>query len=80
MSSIDSVMKVKLNNYNLAKGALLQMQRKRKYVSLYTLVSTWWNRLFSGNLSVRSLVDVVSKEDFVENSEYLETALVAVPK
>lgn len=33
-----------------------------------------------GNLSVRSLVDVVSKEDFVEDSEYLETALVAVPK
>lgn len=34
----------------------------------------------SGNLSVRSLVDVVSKEDFLEDSEYLETILVAVPK
>jgi V-type H+-transporting ATPase subunit C len=34
----------------------------------------------TGNLSVRSLVDVVSKEDFVQDSEYLETLLVAVPK
>ena len=34
----------------------------------------------SGNLSVRSLVDVVSKDDFIEGSEYLETVLVAVPK
>lgn len=34
-----------------------------------------------GNLSVRSLADVVHKEDFVDsNSEYLETLLVAVPK
>lgn len=34
-----------------------------------------------GNLSVRSLADVVHKEDFADlNSEYLETLLVAVPK
>ncbi|KAJ1018031.1 hypothetical protein NDA16_004900 [Ustilago loliicola] len=34
-----------------------------------------------GNLSVRSLADVVHKEDFVgRDSEYLETLLVAVPK
>ena len=34
-----------------------------------------------GNLSVRSLADVVRKEDFVDQgSEYLETLLVAVPK
>lgn len=34
-----------------------------------------------GNLSVRSLADVVHKEDFVGgDSEYLETLLVAVPK
>lgn len=37
--------------------------------------------LFSrGNLSVRSLVDVVSEEHFIRDSEYLETVLVAVPK
>ena len=34
----------------------------------------------SGNLSVRTLADVVHKEDFVLDSEYLETVLVAVPK
>jgi V-type H+-transporting ATPase subunit C len=33
-----------------------------------------------GNLSVRSLVDVVSKKDVIHDSEYLETQLVAVPK
>ncbi|KAK7064424.1 V-type proton ATPase subunit C [Favolaschia claudopus] len=63
MSSIDNAMKAKLQNYNLVKGSLVQMQRKK-----------------TGNLSLRSLVDVVSKEDFVQDSEYLETLLVAVPK
>lgn len=33
-----------------------------------------------GNLSQRSLLDVVKKGDIVENSEFLETLLVAVPK
>ncbi|BEI92838.1 uncharacterized protein CcaverHIS019_0504660 [Cutaneotrichosporon cavernicola] len=33
-----------------------------------------------GNLSQRSLMDVVKKGDIVENSEFLETLLVAVPK
>lgn len=64
MISIDNVMKSKLNSYNLAKGQLQQLQRKR-----------------TGNLSVRSLADVVHKEDFVDlDSEYMETLLVAVPK
>ncbi|KAJ2724088.1 Vacuolar ATP synthase subunit C [Coemansia sp. Benny D115] len=34
----------------------------------------------TGNLSVRSLGDVVKKEDCVENSEYLRTVFVAVPR
>ncbi|KAL5518584.1 VMA5 [Sanghuangporus vaninii] len=63
VTSIDNVMKAKLNNYNIAKGQLIQMQRKR-----------------TGNLSVRSLVDVVSKEDIIKDSEYMETVFVAVPK
>ncbi|KAJ7275277.1 ATPase V1 complex subunit C [Mycena haematopus] len=63
MVSIDNTMKAKLQNYNLVKGSLVQMQRKK-----------------TGNLSLRSLVDVVSKDDFVQESEYLETLLVAVPK
>ncbi len=32
MTSIDHVMKAKLNNYNLAKGSLVQMQRKKTCV------------------------------------------------
>jgi len=63
MTSIDNVMKAKLTSYNLAKGQLVQMQRKR-----------------TGNLSVRILNDVVKRDDFVTDSEYLETLLVAVPK
>ncbi|KAF8895054.1 V-ATPase subunit C family protein [Gymnopilus junonius] len=63
MVSIDNALKTKLNNYNLVKGSLTQMQRKQ-----------------TGNLSVRSLADVVSKDDFIQDSEYLETVLVAVPK
>jgi hypothetical protein len=35
---------------------------------------------FRGNLSTRSLVGVVKKEDVVQDSEYLETLIVAVPK
>jgi len=62
-TSIDNAMKSKVNNYNLAKGSLLQMQRKK-----------------AGNLSVRWLGDVVKKEHFIGDSEYLETLLVAVPK
>lgn len=35
----------------------------------------------TGSLAVRSLADIVSKDDFVDgSSEYLETLLVAVPK
>ncbi|KAL0579818.1 Vacuolar ATP synthase subunit C [Marasmius crinis-equi] len=56
-------MKSKLTNYNLVKGSLVQMQRKK-----------------TGNLSVRSLTEVVSRDDFIQDSEYMETVLVAVPK
>ncbi|KAK0523062.1 Vacuolar ATP synthase subunit C, partial [Tilletia horrida] len=64
VTSIDNVMKQKLNNYNVAKGQLQQLQRRQ-----------------AGNLSSRSLADVVHKEDFVDtSSEYLETILVAIPQ
>lgn len=38
------------------------------------------DRKQTGNLSVRSLHDVVRREHFVQESEYLTTVLVAVPK
>ncbi|KAF9535577.1 ATPase V1 complex subunit C [Crepidotus variabilis] len=63
MNAIDNALKAKLNNYNLVKGSLTQMQRKK-----------------TGNLSVRALADVVSKKDFIPESEYMQTVLVAVPK
>lgn len=37
MSSIDNAMKAKLNNYNLVKGSLTQMQRKKQWVALGVL-------------------------------------------
>jgi hypothetical protein len=33
-----------------------------------------------GNLSQRSLLEVVNKEDLVQDSEFMETLVVAVPK
>lgn len=82
MSSIDNVMKNKLGDYNLAKGTLVQLQRKKQYV--YSIVSHYLpltdGSTHSGNLSVRSLVDVVPRDVFVQDSEYLETLLVVVPK
>lgn len=82
MNSLDNALKAKLNNYNLVKGSLTQMQRKKTYLHramlLFWPISRWYHN--SGNLSVRSLADVVSSEDFIQESEYLETLLVAVPK
>ncbi|CCO27873.1 V-type H+-transporting ATPase subunit C [Rhizoctonia solani AG-1 IB] len=63
ITSIDNVMKAKLSSYNLAKGSLTQMQRKK-----------------TGNLSVRSLIDIVKREHVIPESEYMETVFVAVPK
>lgn len=36
--------------------------------------------VFRGSLLTRSLADIVKKEDFVLDSEYLITMLVVVPK
>ncbi|KAI9193600.1 ATPase, V1 complex, subunit C [Polychytrium aggregatum] len=63
VTSIDTLMKNKMQNYATVKGQLQGLQRKQV-----------------GNLSVRSLNDVVKKEHFVLDSEYLTTLLVAVPK
>ncbi|KAK4689915.1 V-type H+-transporting ATPase subunit C, partial [Tremellales sp. Uapishka_1] len=63
MNSIDQTQKQKSQSYNLAKGGLTNIQRKK-----------------TGNLSTKSLLDVVKKGDLVEDSEYLDTLLVAVPK
>jgi V-type H+-transporting ATPase subunit C len=36
--------------------------------------------MIRGNLSQRSLLDVIKQGDLVENSEFMETLVVAVPK
>lgn len=36
--------------------------------------------LYSGSLMTRSLADIVKKEHFILDSEYLQTLLVIVPK
>ncbi|GJJ08827.1 hypothetical protein Clacol_003046 [Clathrus columnatus] len=90
MSSIDNVMKSKLNNYNLAKGTLTQIQRKKTYVVFlgFDLSGAMLMKNYppsgpgydSGTLAVRSLADIVPREACIEGSEYLETLFVAIPK
>lgn len=63
----------------LLKGRWFRCRgRKRKQIDHIHSFATYC--FTSGNLSVRSLADVVSKDDFIRDSEYLETVLVAVPK
>ncbi|GAA6018241.1 hypothetical protein JCM8202_000235 [Rhodotorula sphaerocarpa] len=65
VGSIENAQRNKTQQYQLIKGQLTNALRKK-----------------TGNLSMRSLNDVVSASDFAatNHSEYLETALVAVPK
>ncbi|SCV70482.1 BQ2448_1876 [Microbotryum intermedium] len=65
VSSIENAQRNKSGQYGIVKGQVVSAQRKK-----------------TGNLSMRSLADVVSAEDFAgtNESEYLETVLVAVPK
>ena len=81
---IDNVQRVKSQAYALVKGQLAVASRKKTLAfhtsSFCTLThSSHGDR---GNLSVRSMAEVVSEQDFAGtiNSEYLETVLVAVPK
>jgi len=57
----------------------LMKSRMTKY-NLVKSQLTSLQRKQNGNLSVKSLVDIVKKEHFVLNSEYLITLIVAVPK
>ncbi|GAA5933655.1 H(+)-transporting V1 sector ATPase subunit C [Sporobolomyces koalae] len=65
VQSIENSQRNKAQQYAVVKGQLTQALRKQ-----------------TGNLSMRSLQDVVSASDFsgTNESEYLETILVAVPK
>ncbi|GAA5990352.1 hypothetical protein JCM11641_006259 [Rhodosporidiobolus odoratus] len=65
VASIENSQRNKGQQYGVVKGQVTQALRKK-----------------TGNLSMRSLADVVSASDFsgTNQSEYLETTLVAVPK
>ncbi|GAA5880336.1 hypothetical protein JCM3774_006732 [Rhodotorula dairenensis] len=65
VTSIENAQRNKTQQYQIVKGQLTNALRKK-----------------TGNLSMRSLSDVVSASDFAatNQSEYLDTALVAVPK
>jgi len=52
-------------------------RKRADFADVYSSSSNWPS---SGNLSVRSLADVVSADDFIQTSEYLETLLIAVPR
>ena len=83
MAVIEATQKEKAQSYNLAKGGLTTLQRKQKYVivlSTSRVAAAHWSYHKSGNLSQRSLLDIVKKGHLVEDSEYLETLVVAVPK
>ncbi|KAI8900642.1 ATPase, V1 complex, subunit C [Globomyces pollinis-pini] len=63
ITTIDTVMKNKLQAYSATKSQLVAIDRK-----------------LSGNLSVKSLNEIVKKDHFVLDSEYLTSLIVAVPK
>jgi len=62
--------------------ASLDEDVRTKYLSWNQARGTYTSlqRKQTGNLSQRSLAGMVTEDDFVTNSEYLETMLVAVPK
>ncbi|KAM0749450.1 ATPase, V1 complex, subunit C [Meredithblackwellia eburnea MCA 4105] len=65
VNGIENAQRSKTQGYQLVKGQLTTAARKK-----------------TGNLSIRSLADIVTADDFkgTADSEYLTTALVAVPK
>ncbi len=82
VSSIDNDVKNKYNQYNQVKTSLTALQRKQTYeVSMRFLSDTSEADLcLRGNLSNKSLTAIVNPSLIIQNSEYLETHLVAVPK
>uniref|UniRef100_A0A2K6KWW4 V-type proton ATPase subunit C n=1 Tax=Rhinopithecus bieti TaxID=61621 RepID=A0A2K6KWW4_RHIBE len=62
--------------------AQIEMDLKSRTAAYNTLKTNLENleKKFMGNLFTRTLSDIVSKEDFVLDSEYLITLLVIVPK
>ncbi|KAJ5777302.1 hypothetical protein N7520_000548 [Penicillium odoratum] len=68
-ASIDNDIRFKYSQYNQVKNNLATLQRKQAFVQTLSL----------GNLSTKSLASIVDPKSVVQDSEYIETHLVAVP-
>ena len=79
--NIDNDVKSKYTQYNQIKTNLTILQRKQECVFI-TFAALCRSLLIcrSGNLSNKSLNAIVPPNLIVQDSEYLETHLVAVPK
>lgn len=92
---IDADLKAKAQAYNSLKGNLQNLERKSVSVFLcwhscvlfhfkltHDCYLCWLEPRFAnrGSLLSRNLADIVTKEDFVLDSEYLVTLLVVVPR
>ncbi|OLL25557.1 V-type proton ATPase subunit C [Neolecta irregularis DAH-3] len=72
----------KVDGKHIDEMASLDEDVRTKYAAWNQAKGTYTSlqRKQTGNLSQRSLAGMVKEDDFVTNSEYLETMLVAVPK
>ncbi|CAG0892402.1 unnamed protein product [Darwinula stevensoni] len=77
VTQIEADLKTKSAAYNALKGSLQAMERKQTEISIERQFALVAHR---GSLLARNLGDLVKKEDFVLDSEYLTTLLVVVPK
>ncbi len=90
VSTIENAMKIKQSSYNTLKGTLLSIERKATYARVERAKEGMWLAkmvliacvcsLCRGNLLVKSLDSIVSRDDFLQDSEYLVTQLVVVPR
>jgi V-type H+-transporting ATPase subunit C len=73
--------KNKYGQYNQVKSTLTALQRKQTYALLPPLLAALCKLIWAarGNLSNRSLTAIVDPSLLIQDSEYLETHLIAVP-
>ena len=81
VGGIEGEMKLKIAAYSKAKGNMQAIERKATYaIQVQIFLFKSHAITYSGSLLMRSLDDLVKKSQFVQDSEYLVTLLVVVPK
>ncbi|KAJ5894011.1 hypothetical protein N7495_005702 [Penicillium taxi] len=78
-ASIDGDIRTKYSQYNQVKTNLATLQRKQAYVSQYCQRNPQLTCPYRGNLSTKSLASVIDPRSMVQDSEFIETHLIAVP-